>query len=69
VDEVQTIRRGRRFIGENHRYMNIYNPDGNKVITFEYPDYVKFDMKVIENHINDYIIKVRKKKLKNLNKK
>ncbi len=69
VEEIQTIKRGRHYVGELHKHLNIYNPSGNKIITFEYPEFLKFDMSIIEAQIDDYIIIARKKKLEKLNEK
>jgi len=65
-EEVKTIRRGKQWIGETYRNLNIYTADGNKIITFEFPTYIKFNMEIIYHHIDDYIIKSRKKKLEKL---
>lgn len=67
TEEIRTVKRQKQWIGETHRFLNIYTADGNKIITFEFPTYIKFEIEMVHNLINDYIIKARKKKLDKLN--
>lgn len=60
------VKYGYRYSKDFKRYLNIYNSDGKKIISFDYPNYIKFDLKVIHKQIDDYIIKSRNKKLNNL---